>query len=640
MPETRHRTVLEIGVDDRGLRQLAPTMERALNPKVAEAFEKSIERSTSALSKMVEQQAKLGKLLDEQAKRAQGRQRDDDRRQREQERRTRDAARSGTAQGSFMGTLGAHVAMRGNQLAGQMPYNEGFLPQMLSAIPILGPAFGGAVGGAMSFYQSFAARQIARARAFGTSGLGNRAFGGLDAAGVSMGMGPTETASFMAGLGGSSGMRGSGLERMGPRAMALQTLLGIDSGVSGSIANAVLSGTQAMGGLSDPGDEERAASMITEAVADGMAAGIRDGRIGEVLGQLAQSVTAMRTQGIPLDLSETLGLMRGLGGLGGGFSGEASGAAARSITQGFATSPDREGVLSALAIRQRMSTHGEDYETAARAIEASPVAAFRSVMGSLSRFRGTRGYETMLRTQFERLGVNLSREQAHRLANASPEEFDRMVASELGSGESLVSGVLDERRAEAPLGTAIAEAGYESRRAGIGGGMAETVGELRGLELRMIRAFQPMVQAFAQGVIREMSGLFDAFQEGGIMGLLEHAMSRLTEAITALPGELANGVREAVGLPTTADAADIGMDALDATAWALNEGIASGLEMLGADPEGDTVRSLHETAERSVERAAERRRPPPPGAEGEITPGPTVHVEIVDRTVGGIEVAR
>jgi hypothetical protein len=635
MPETRHRTVLEIGVDDRALRQLAPTMERALNPKIAEAFEKSMERSTSALSKMVEQQAKLGKLLDDQAKRAQGRQRDDDKRRRDEDRRQREATRSGSAQGSFIGTMGAHVAMRTNQLAGQMPYNEGFLAQMLSAIPILGPAFSGAVGGAMGFYQSFAQQQIARARAFGTSGMTNRGFAGLTDTGVSMGYGPSEMAGMIGGLGSSSGLRGDALGRLVPRALQLQTLMGIDSGVSGSLVNASLAGTSSPGGLADPDVEDRAAAMVTEAVADGMAAGIREGRIGEVLGQIAQGVTAMRTQGIPLDLGETLGLMRGLGGLGGGFGGEASGAAARSITQGFSGAADREGVLSALAIRQRMEAHGEDYETAARAIEASPATAFRSVMSSLSRFRGTRGYETMLRNQFERLGINLSREQAHRLANAAPEDFDRMVAAELGSGESLVGGDLAAREADAPLGIAAAEAGYESRRAGIGAGMTETVGEYRGLELRMIRAFQPMVQAFAQGVIREVGGLFSAFEEGGIMGLLEHAMTRLTEAITT---DLPNALREAVGLPSTADAGDMALDALDATDWALNSGLAEVMDALGAD---ETAESMRGTADRALTRGAERRAPVPPGGEGEILPGPMVpEVVIVDRTAGGIEVAR
>lgn len=637
MPETRHRTVLEIGVDDRALRQLAPTMERALNPKIAEAFEKSMERSTSALSKMVEQQARLGKLLDEQAKRAQGRQRDDDRRRRDEDRRQRDVTRSGTAQGSFIGTLGAHAAMRTNQLAGQMPYNEGFLAQMLSAIPILGPAFAGAVGGAQSFYQSFAQQQIARARAFGTSGLTNRGFAGLTSTGVGMGYGPTEMAGFVGGLGGSSGMRGGALERLVPRALQLQTLMGIDSGVSGSLVNASLAGTQAFAGLADPDIEDRSAAMVTEAVADGLAAGIREGRIGEVLQQIAASVMQMRTRGIPLDLGETLGLMRGLGALGGGFSGEASGEAARSITAGFSGAADREGVMSALAIRQRMEAHGEDYETAARAIEASPASAFRSVMSSLARFRGTRGYETMLRNQFERLGINLSREQAHRLASASPEDFDRMVASEIGSGEGLVRGVLEERAGEAPLGTAATEAGYEARRAGIGAGMAETVGEYRNLEIRMIRAFQPMVQAFAQGVIREVGGLFDAFQEGGVLGLLEHAMTRLTDAIMT---DLPNALREAVGLPTTADAGDMAMDALDATDWAINSSLAEAMDALGAEGAAESLRG---SAERALQRGAQRRAPLPEGAAGEITPGPLVpevNVVITDRTAGGIEVGR
>lgn len=611
MAETRHRTILEVGLDDRDLRQLGPLMERALNPKVAEAFEKSMERSTSALGKMLEHQAKLGKLIDEQAKRAQGRARDDDKRARDQERRLRSA----TSSGSMRGTLGAHALMRGNQLAGQMPYQEGFLSQMLSAIPILGPAFAGAVGGAQSFYQSFAQRQIARARSFGSTGIGNSAYGRtLDMAGINMGMGPSETAGFMGGLGQASGMRGGALTSLGPRAMELQTLMGIDSGVSGGIANAVLTGGRAEGGLSSLDDEDRAMTMVSEAVAEGLAAGVREGRIGEVLGQLAASVTALRTSGVPLNLAETLGLMRGLGGLGGGFSGEASGAAARSITQGFSGAGDREGVLSALAIRNRMSSTGEDYETAAREIEANPVEAFRSVMGTLSGFRGTRGYETMLRSQFERMGISLSRDQAHRLAGASGEDFAGMIPGT--GGEGTVSELLEGRSEDASglvgRGSApSAEAAYEARRAGIGGGMAGTVSMYRALELRMITAIQPMVQSFAQGVLREVGGLFTAFQEGGIGGLFEHAMTRVIEGLTALGDTLLGSPEYGPGLPSDASAGDVATDALDAMSWGINEAAASILDAVGADEAAEASRGM---ANRSLDRGAARRGMSPSSA--------------------------
>jgi hypothetical protein len=607
MPETRHRTVLEIGVDDRGLRQLAPTMERALNPKVAEAFEKSMERSTAALMKMVEQQTKLGKLLDEQARRASTRAREDDRRRREEERRMRDQTRAGSAQGSFAGTLGAHVMMRGNQLAGQMPYREGFLPQMLSAIPVIGPAFAGAVGGAMNFYQSFAAQQIARTRAFGATGIGD--YSGLAGTGVRLGIGPTELPGMLAQLAQSGGVRGHLLRSIAPDALRMQTFGGIDLGASGALVNSVLAGT---GGV-DLDAEEQASTIITEGVAAGISAGLREARIGEALQQIGASVTQMRSQGIMLNVSETLSLMRGLGLMGGAFAGEAGVQAAQSITSGFAGAADRESAMSALAIRHRMTTHGEDYETAARAIESNPVEAFRAVMGSLSRFRGTRGFETMLRTQFQRLGINISREQAHQLANMSDDDLANMTGA-TGDGDALVQDFLARQRSQisGPLGTAQMEAGYEANRAGIGAGMAGTVAQYRGLELQMIRFFQPMVQGFAQGVMREVRGLFNAFQEGGVMGMLEHAMSRLSEVISGLPDQLRRAISDAVGLPTGENGApmsagDLAMDALDAASWALNESAASVLEFAGADPEGETVRSLRQEAARAIDRGAARR---------------------------------
>lgn len=643
MPETRHRTILEIGVDDRGLRQLGPTMERALNPKVAEAFEKSMERSTAALSKMVEQQAKLGKLLDDQARRSQQRQRDDNRRQRDEDKRSRE--RGGGAGGTMLGTLGAHAVMRGNQLAGQMPYNEGFLSQMLSAIPILGPAFGGAVGGAMSFWQSHAAQQIARTRAFGSTGLGGRAYGsqarggqGLASMGVGFGYGPSELPGVLAGLGQASGMRGSALGGIAPRALALQALGGLDMGATGSIANSVLAGTHGSSGLANMDAEDRTQTIITEAVAAGIMGGLREGRIGEALQQIGAAVTGMRSQGIMLDVGETLALMRGLGQMGGAFSGEAGVGAAQSITRGFAGAADREGVLSALAIRNRMQTTGEDYETAGRAIESNPVAAFRSVMSTLGQFRGTRGYETMLRNQFERMGISISRGQAHQLSNMSDDQLSAMSGSTPGA-ESVVSDFLTSRNEEVRgvLGTARGEAGYEAQRAGIGAGMGGTVQAYRGLELQMIRAFQPMAQSFAQGVIHEVQGLFDAFQQGGIAGLMERSMNRLVDAMVALPRLIA----EAVGVnPEQVDAAqnsaasfsdDVDAVAADAIESIIGPNAASaGLRgdfmdvpnagqqagQNGGAP-GSTQTTLHSTS-----------------TVGEIT------VTVVDRTSGGIEVAR
>lgn len=656
MGETRHRTTLEINVDDRALRQLAPTMERALNPRVVEAFEKSLERSTNALSKMVEQQAKLGKMMQEQFTKVKAARREDDHAQRERDNRTARSVGRGAGVGSFLGTMGGNMMGRANQMAGSLPFNEGFLAQMMGAIPVLGPAFGGAVSGMMGFYQSFAQQQIARARAFGSSGLTNRQFGGLAGAGYSMGLGPAEMAGFIGQTGQATGLRGSSLAGVVPRSLQLQTLLGIDSGASGSIINAAMT-------AGDPGDEDRAVAMMTEAVADGIAAGVREGRLGEVLQQLGGFVGQMRTEGIRLDIADTIGLMRGLGLLGGAFTGEAGAAAARSITQGFSGAGDREGVLSAMAIRQRMSEFGEDYETAARAIESRPVDAFRGVMTTLSQFRGTRGFETMLRTQFQRLGINLSREQAHQLAGAGGESFLQMAPAEAGLGEQSIMDLLGQRGQQAPLGTAQAEASYEGARAGIGGGMAGTVQRYRGLELRMIRAFRPYVEVFVEKTIEEVGMAFQAFAEGGFGGLMEHMMGRIFEGLTELGNQILSGlginVDEAVSSVTNVTSGAAGVSAIidDATANAIES-------VFGENAVSDSLREAAQI-HRRVRSAANTPEAESRGLPGNSAPAGTIigysdaegtqpiystgqggnkamklEITIVDRTLSGVEVAR
>jgi len=592
-------------------------MERALNPKVAEAFEKSMERTTAALGKMIEQQTRFGRLLEDQAKRSSQRSRDD-------ERRLRSAVRSGTAQG----TLGAHALMRGNQIAGQMPYQEGFLTQMLSGIPILGPAFGGAVGGAQSFYQSFAAQQIGRARAFGATGLGGRAYGagghGLTSAGIGLGYGPSELPGLLGGFAQSSGMRGYGLGSAATRALQMQALGGIDMGASGALGNAMLTGTTGSGTSTA---EDGVGDMLTEAVAAGISGGIREGRIGEMLQQISSGVTQLRTRGVMVNVGETIALMRGLSNMGGAFGGEAGVAAASSITQGFSGAPDREGVLSALAIRNRMSSSGEDYETASRSIESNPVEAFRSVMGSLSRFRGTRGFETMLRSSMSAMGVSLSREQAHQLAGMNDSDLAGMSGGTSDAGGIVEGYLASNREASAGvMGTASTEAGYEARRAGIGAGMGGTVTAYRDLELSMITAMQPMVQSFASGVLREVSGLFSAFQEGGVGGLFEAAMTRVIEGLRTLGEDVLPELVAIPGLPDDTSGTDMALDAADAVGWALNEGAASVLDAVGA--EGSVSRSMHSMGEAHLRSGATRRGGAASTDSATIdTPGGAVRVE-------------
>ena len=49
MAEQRHRTVIEIGVDDREVRGLDSTITRAFDDRTLISFERAVERSTRAI---------------------------------------------------------------------------------------------------------------------------------------------------------------------------------------------------------------------------------------------------------------------------------------------------------------------------------------------------------------------------------------------------------------------------------------------------------------------------------------------------------------------------------------------------------------------------------------------------------------
>jgi hypothetical protein len=289
MPDTRHRTVVEIGVDDREVRGLGQTMERAFSTRTVEAFERSIERTGRAMEKLTQAQARL---IQQMARMEQAVAR--------QERgpgapagapggpgapggaggaRRGGGGFGGTFGGSFAGTAAANLLTRAGGMAGAMAQPQGFVGQMVSGIPYIGPALGGAANAVQQLYGEFASRQIARSRAFGVTGIGGGAgggYGGLAGVGTRYGIGPTEFPGTLAGLSQQTGMRGAELAGAVPSLLRMQQTMGF-----GNIAS-IVGGAGAAGGTG-----EDVYSIILDAVTSGVQAGFREGRLDQFFQQFA-----------------------------------------------------------------------------------------------------------------------------------------------------------------------------------------------------------------------------------------------------------------------------------------------------------------------------------------------------------------
>lgn len=533
MTDTRHRTVIEIGVDDRQVRGLGQAIDEALSDQAAIRFEQSLDRTVRAMDKLIDRVERLNKADGGGAGR-----------------RGRPpptfgggfarglfggllggpmggamaGALSGTSQSqaALGGLLGGYVgglpgmAWRGaNQLsglAGAAAGPSGFSAQAFGGIPLIGPFIQAGIGAIMSFYQEHVAQMRALSRSVGVTGSARTAHLGLR-----WGVGPTEMPGMAAQFAQQSSLTGDALIEPLRRHLALQMLLGVQNA-----GNVVGAGRVAGGEVQDP------VQMMTDAVGTGLAIGVRETRLDEYLSNMSSWVEQIRRSGIDFTPESAMRFTHMFGQLGGRFAGEAGAGAAQSTVDAFRQGPDRPGVMSLLRLRAVGFGRpgGPGFLEAMERIEnprAEDLSGFIDIarrMGG-SGPRGIASAAILLRQMMP----HLSFAQAHQLAEQG------LPQAEMDSPGAITDAVVAERRRNV-IGTFAAprfEAQMEAARGGMGGRYAETAQAIQMLDMRIARIIAPHLSALAGQLVEGANSLLDIFQREGVMGVVraffEAAMS-------------------------------------------------------------------------------------------------------------------
>lgn len=548
MAESKHKTTLEIGVDDRAVRQLAESMDKALSAKTAEAFEKSLDRSSKALGKLVEQQGKMLKLQEQLSRHMRDQQARIDQDQKKRGKGGDEPSwfnrMSATAAGTWVGNQASRVG-QGASHVGSAMVSEGGISQLLSSIPFLGPILGGAWASAQSFYGSHVAASSALANAYGQSGVAGMR-GGFN--GTKWGVGPAENPALVAEFMQGAQLRGAEGASRFSSALEMNKLLGIGFGATGGLMNAV-----SMQGPNSGRNADQEIRVVEEAISTGMQAGLRHARLDEFMQTMASNLEDMQTHGIQIEPQSIMGMVRGITSLGGPLRGQAGVQQSLDMTRGIQNMGNR-GSLTQMLMMQAAGYgnannafgHSGSYMQTRSFMQRNAnrvLPEFLSLINGMGGDNEARAYQIM--EGMREAGVNMSIDQAMQYASMNPAQLEqlRTQATSPGSTEPFNQFREGERANRGVFGTPAAEAGYEWQRAGMGGRVSGDIQAVRGTEMRLMRRTVPRIARIVHSVADYGDELISEYDRGGMSGVLRHVGGDVLNLGRQAAGATANGVQ-------------------------------------------------------------------------------------------------
>jgi hypothetical protein len=539
MSETRHKTTIELGVEDREVDQLQRKIERTFDQRAVDAFTRGVERATKAFEKMGTAAQRAGVPLTggsvggshfggggasgggamaygglgaevADLRRAIAELADQHRRtnDREQE-RDRKQGRGGGGGGYFA----AGAAMAGG--AGAAMANGQFISHALSGLPVIGPALGATAQQAVALHGEFAQQMMAQAGAFGRTGVAR----GYVGAGTPYGIMPGAMPGILGGLAGTSGLDGGRLTDALPLQLALSQLLGVEG--AGGIVGA---GETSEGSVGNPRE------LMVQAVADGISAGIRVTRLDQYLQNVSGWVESVRSQGIDMSPESALQMIAGFSAA--GLRGEAGVAAAHSLGDAMGRAGRGRGVAHGLALRAAgFGQPGVTYQDAVERLERRESGTMRNMLGYVQGMGGsTQDRAVFLRNMMEQIGGQMSARQARALieGNFDPTQADPELAREMVRQRGEDAGGI--------FGPGAFQAGMAGRRIALGGSsrVAGASVAMQNAELNLMNTVIPLlapaVERFSETIDR-LTTVFDREGLSGLMREIMHEMGRLmTEA--------------------------------------------------------------------------------------------------------------
>lgn len=589
MTDTRHKTTIEIGVEDREVEQLQKQLSRTFDPKAIDTFQRGIERATKAFEKMGSAARKAGftggsmggggfggggggggggnagpgnvsqalhgdiadlrkairELVETQKKT------NDNERVRQRDEATQRGGglrRGAEAVAGFAGNAGAAAI------------NGGFVGTMAAAtasiIPIIGPAIGSVLAAgaqqAVALYQEHAQQQMAQAGAFGRTGIA----GGYASAGMAYGIQPGAMPGILSSFSGTSGLEGSRLGGALPTQLRLSQLLGVER------AGGIVSAGEAGGGTVDDPSE-----LMMQAVSEGLAAGIRVTRLDQYLQNVSSWVEGVRSHGIDMRPESALRMVAGMSAA--GLQGEAAAAAAQSMSAALGSAGRGQGVHHSLALQAAgLDEHG-DYNLAVNNLESQDPETMRRYIESYRNMGGSVGARVAFFRRSE-VGATLSNTAATQLIENG---FDPNLMP--NSGHANVA--LDDRRQRAGgvFRAGATMAGLAIQRQAVGARVGSTAIQLMQRDTQMVARILPAVVRALERFDEVIGAAIEGYDTNGAGG----AVGNVLDATV-------NRALEAAGLPTLdtnrmASDTNMVVDALLNPGAAIDEAVAGVREMVG-----------------------------------------------------------
>ena len=531
MTEQRHKTVLEIAVDDRGVRQLGNSIKATLSTEPVERFNRAIADLLRRLQQVQSaggaagapggpagrapgrppppppprgpapgggagEPAWAGKLLSAIEKMP-GR------------------TGVGAGVGAGAGVMAGNWLSRAGGMGAATMGGEGVTEHFLGGIPIVGQMMGAAVGAARRYAQEFVGYRQALGATVGATGFDPR--GGANAGSLGrFGIMPGELPGRFAEIGRTSRMRGAGLEEFGTRAIATERTTCIGAGTIGHLAGAAGIGANET-------TPARASSLLENAIKTGMAAGFRIADLGDVLEDIASNTEELRSKGIMVTSESLMSIRAMLGATGrAGLQGAPGSAAAKSMEDVLRGAPERSDFGAALAMRLAMKG-GRSPFAAMEALEQNASQLIPEFVKAITEMGGTEeGQAFSLRQAMQgRLGYHQARQLVQ--AGAAGELTPALAAQVAAGRASEYNAAVDAGKAGTG-GAAATEAGLAEKRLAYGG---TAVGDIQALQVQELELAKLGVKIGTNIADISAKGieLINIFTDKGMEGVVKKMLS-------------------------------------------------------------------------------------------------------------------
>lgn len=504
MTENRHRTVLEYRVEDRQIRGLEQSVQRAFSEDTLNSFEKGLERIARNIGALSSAADRFGQLADRRGGapppggggggRAGGGNGDvlnalnalsANIGRMAQDSRRRGVGPSGAGPMAAASYGGAAAGALFSRMGGG---GDGIIGQAFSTIPVVGGFLQAGVDAVQRYYAEFAAQQQQIAGSLGALGTRDLAAAGdYTRYGLDRGRAYGAAAGYAQSAGGP-------LDALGTRAaLGLEHLGGIQD--PAAIVGAANTGTAGSSG---------AARVMMQAVSAGLISGLREARLGQYLSTAASALEQARTEGTNLSDDSLNRLMVGFSALGSAWAGERATRAmssAASTMRAFSPGMDVASAVGLAAVGFG-TEGGPGYHDALRMFQNEPDRVLPQLIRQVQAMSGGNegaGVELMRQIMPRFMGFTPTIDQAEQLMRGDTSGFSRDPGAQAGVG------YLARRRDElmGGFGVAAGEAGYANQRAGIGAQVAGTALQIRGMEAGLVAQTLPAIA----GGINEILGL-------------------------------------------------------------------------------------------------------------------------------------